>query len=152
MVQITGSGNFCEINQSLASSNSTNNSVEIEGRYHHNPLQTRIPSTPLPIPHAPSLRVMSTSRSGYDPSTHSYRAASSYQPAGFAAPLADGRRPGIAVLPPNRHSRPISIVGQSRERSVRPRVIYDRLAPFSHGDQAHSGWVSEVGSLFSILY
>ena len=136
------------MNQALAGSNSTNSSMEIDGGYHQNLLHNRINPTPLPTPHGLSVQVVSAGHSSYDHRTHPPRATSSYQPSGFAAPLADGRRQGIEVVPPPRHSRPQSIIGRSSERHGRSRGLYERFQPFSFGNIAHSGWVSEVGSFF----
>jgi len=140
------------MNQSLAGSSGTNSSMEIDGGYHQNPIHNRGNPTPLPTPHGPSVQVVSAGQRSHDQRTHPHRVTSSNQPSGFAAPLADGRRQRIEVVPPPRHSRPQSIIGQSSERHGRSRGLYDRFQPFSFGNNSHSGWVSEVSSYFPSNY
>lgn len=142
-----GTGSFNHgVNQSHAGSNSTTSIMEIDGGYHHNPVHNRITGAPLATHNGPSSQVVSAGRGSYDQRTHPYRGVSSYQPVGFAIPVADGRQPLIEVVPP-RHSRPLSIIGQTSERNGRSRGLYDRFQPFSYGNNAHSGWVSE-GRIF----
>lgn len=133
------------MNQSHAGGNSTTSSMEIDGGYHHNPSHNRIAGAPLATHNGPSSQVLSAGRSSCDQRTHHYGVVSSYQPVGFATPIADGRRPVTEVVP-SQHSRPLSIIGRTSERNGRSRGPYDRFQPFSYGNNARGGWVSEVGA------
>lgn len=147
-IMASGAGNFShEVNRTLANNNGTSSSMEIDGEYHRNPHQNRISSTPLPIPHPPLSQIVSASHSSYDQRTHSFRCTSSYQPVAFSAPVAEVGRPGIDVVPP-RYSRPLSNIGRSSDRGGRSRVLYDRFQPFSYGNHAPHGWISEERAFY----
>ncbi|KAJ6793618.1 putative E3 ubiquitin-protein ligase HIP1 [Iris pallida] len=154
-VPSSGSDGFNrEMNQSIGGSSSVNHNMEIDIGYRPNSVHNGSSSTPLPPLHGMSSQVMGVGHNGYGLGTLPYSAIASYQPMGFAVSLERGRRLGMEAIPPSRHSRPLSTVGQINERNGRSRTLYDRLQPFSSGYSAHSRWESEGVSMMdrSIIY
>ncbi|XP_073100310.1 uncharacterized protein [Elaeis guineensis] len=131
-----------QMNQSLAGSSGTNNSIEIDGGCHSNLIASRNSSTALASIQGPPTGGLGLARSNYGQRT-SYRAISSYPSVGFTVTSEDGRQPGMETVMPPGQPRPLTTIGRHGERNGRARNFYDRFQSFSDEDNNGRRRVSE---------